>query len=260
VTKQSGMGDNLYVAGYDLSGDTGNLDRIGGGNSPLVVTGIDKSAFERLGGLRDGGIDWTSWFNPESALDVPGTTVDHEHVALSPLPRTDVIVTYFRGTTIGKPAASMVAKQVGYDPTRGEDGSLTFSLNALANGYGLEWGEQLTAGLRTDTGATAGTAWLDPGGVTTNFGLQAYLQVVAFDGTDVTIKLQESSDNGADTYADVTGGGFTQVTAAPFAQRIATATNLAVEEFLKVTTVTSGGFNSVTFAVMVVRNAAVPKF
>jgi len=249
--KQSGMGDNLYVAGYDLSGDTGSIERIGGGNSPLVVTGINKSAFERIGGLRDGGIDWTSWFNPSAA---------QQHVALSPRPTTDVLVTYFRGTTIGKPAASMIAKQVNYDPTRGEDGSLSFSLNAVANGYGLEWGEQLTAGLRTDTGATAGTAYQYTGAATTNFGLQAYLQVTAFDGTDVTIKLQESSDNSGDAYADVTGGAFTSVTAAPFTQRIATATNLAVEQYLKVTTVTTGGFTSVTFAVMIVRNAAAPVF
>ena len=253
MAKQSGMGDNLYVAGYDLSGDTGSLERIGGGNSPLVVTGINKSAFERIGGLRDAGIDWTSWFNP-SALA--------QHVALSPRPTTDVLVTYFRGTTIGKPAASMVAKQVGYDPTRGEDGSLSFSLNAVANGYGLEWGEQLTAGLRTDTGATAGTAYQYTGAATTNFGLQAYLQVKEFDGTDITIKLQESSDNSGDAYADVVGGGFTQITTgqAPKAQRIATATNLAVEQYLKVTTVTTGGFTTCTFAVMVVRNLVAPVF
>jgi len=251
VAKQSGMGDQLYIAGYDVSGDTGSIERIGGGPNALVVTGINKSGIERLGGVRDAGVDFSTWFNPAAAA---------EHAALKTLPTADVIVTYFRGTTIGKPAASMVAKQVNYDPDRGPDGSLAFTVNALSNGYGLEWGEQLTAGLRTDTSATAGSAWQDPGAATTNFGLQAYLQVTAFSGTDVTIKLQESSDNGADTYADVTGGGFTQVTSAPFAQRIATATNLAVEEYLKVTTVTTGGFTSCTFAVMVVRNLVAPTF
>jgi hypothetical protein len=153
----------------------------------------------------------------------------------------------------------MVAKQVNYDPDRGTDGSLAFTVNALSNAYGLEWGNQVTAGLRTDTGVTAGSAY-DSGAATTNFGLQAYLQVTAFDGTDITIKLQESSDNSGDAYADVTGGGFTQVTAGPTFERIATATNLAVERYLKVTTVTTGGFNSCTFAVMVVRNQAAPLF
>lgn len=259
MTKSSGLGDGLLVGGYDLSGDTGSLERIGGGPNALVVTGINASAFERLGGVRDGGIDFTAWFNDERATDIPGTTVDHAHAVLSTLPTGDVLLTYLRGTTIGNPSASMLAKQVNYDPERGTDGSLTITVNALANGYGLEWGRQHTAGLRTDTSATAGTA-VDSGAATTNFGLQAYLQVRTFTGTDITIKLQESSDNGADTYADVTGGAFTVVTAAPFTQRIATATNLAVERYLKVTTTTTGGFTTCTFAVMVVRNLATPAF
>jgi hypothetical protein len=56
----------------------------------------------------------------------------------------------------------------------------------------------------------------------------------------------------------VTGGGFTQVTAAPFSQRIATATNLAVERYLRATTTTSGGFSEMTFAVLVCRNPLTP--
>jgi hypothetical protein len=246
------MGDNCYCGGTDLSGDIGSLERIGGGPNPLPATGINASGQERLGGLRDGAIDFTSWFNP---------SLTQEHVVLSALPTTDVIVSYFRGTAIGNPAASLVSKQINYDGDRGADGSFTFSVNAQANGYGIEWGEQGTAGMRTDTGATVGSA-LDSGAATTNFGLQAYLQVDTFTGTDITIKLQESSDNGADTYADVVGGGFTQITTgqAPKAQRIATATNLAVERYLKVTTVTTGGFVTCTFAVMIVRNQVVPTF
>jgi len=251
LTKTSGLGDNLYVAGYDLSNDVGSLSRIGGGPNPLPITGIDVSGQERIGGIRDAAVDFQSWFNPAATK---------QHARLSPLLTTDQIVTYFRGTALGNPAASVVAKQVNYDPERGADGSLTFSIQELASGYGLEWGDQLTAGKRTDTGATAGTGVDSVGAATTNFGLQAYLHVFSFVGTDVTIKLQESSDNGADAYADVVGGGFTQVTVGPTSQRIATATNLAVERYLKATTVTTGGFTSCVFAVMVVRNLATPAF
>ena len=63
MAKQTGLGDNYYVGGYDVSGDTSDLSRIGGGPAALVTTGIDKTAFERLGGLRTGGVSWTSWFN-----------------------------------------------------------------------------------------------------------------------------------------------------------------------------------------------------
>ena len=253
MTKTNGLGDNLYVGGNNLSGDIASIERIGGGPNPLPQTGISSEGFERAGGVRDGAFEVTSWFN---------AALTQSHPVFSALPSTNVVLSYFRGTAIGNPAASIVAKQVDYAGERGADGSLAFTVSALANGYGVEWGDQLTAGMRTDTGATAGTAFQDAGAVTTNFGLQAYLQVDAFDGTDITIKLQESSDNGADTYADVVGGGFTQITTgqAPLAQRIATATNLAVEEYLKVTTVTTGGFTSCTFAVMVVRNLAAPAF
>lgn len=251
MSKSSGMGDNCYTAGYDFSGDIGSLQRIAGGHSPLVVTGIDKSAFERIGGKRDGGIEYTAYFN-----DAAGQA----HPRLSTLPRTDVIVTYCRGTTLGNPAAAIVAKQIGYDGTRGADGSLTFNVQALANGYGLEWGKQLTAGKRADVAATNGTG-VDFGTGSTAFGLQAYLHVFAFSGTDVTIKIQESSDNGAgDAWADVTGGGFTQVTSSPTSQRIATSATQTVERYLRAVTVTTGGFSTVQFAVMVNRNATATSF
>lgn len=250
MAKSSGMGDNFYLSGYDLSGDINSLSRISGGNSPLVVTGIDKSAIERIGGKRDGAMEFVAYFN-----DAAGQA----HPRLSTLPTTDVLATYCRSTTLGKPAASLISKQINYDGTRAQDGALTFNCSALANGYGLEWGTQLTAGKRTDTEATAGTA-VDFGTGSTTFGLQAYLHVFSFAGTDVTVKIQESSDNGADTYADVTGGGFTEITSGPTSERIATATDLTVERYLKVTTVTTGGFTSLVFAVMVVRNSATPTF
>ncbi|MEV0382885.1 hypothetical protein [Nonomuraea sp. NPDC050643] len=246
MAKQSGLGDRLYVAGYDLSGDIGSLGRIGGGLAGTQdVTGIDKAAMERIGLARDGSLEYSAFWN---------VATDRAHARLSLLPTTDQVLTYGRGATLGSPAASMVGKQINYDPSRGADGSLTISVQALANGYGLEWGQQLTAGVRTDTGAANGAS-VDFGVGSTTFGLQAYLHVTAFTGTDATIKLQQSSDDGgADAWADVTGGGFTQVTAGPTSQRIETARGQTVERYLRVVTTTSGGFSSLSFVVMVVRN------
>lgn len=242
MAKQSGLGDNLYVAGYDLSGDIGSLSRIAGGNTPLDVTAINKSAFERLGGLRDGGIDFVSYFN-----DATGAATDR----LKTLPTTDVILTYGRGTTLGNPGACLVSKQINYDGARGNDGSLTFTTNAVANGYGIEWGRQMTAGKRTDTSATNGTS-VDFGTGSTSFGLQAYLHVFEFSGTSVTVKLQESSDNGSgDAFADVTGGGFTAATGVT-SQRIATSSSQTIERYLRV--VTTGTFTNAVFSVVVIRN------
>jgi hypothetical protein len=251
MAKQGGLGDRLLVGGYDLSGDIGSLGRIGGSIATLDVTGIDKSAMERIGGQRDGSIEFSAFYNPAA---------NQAHPVLSALPTTDVTLTYLRGTALAGPAACLVGKQIDYAPTRANDGALTIAVSAQANGFGLEWGLSHTAGLRTDTAATNGTP-VDWGALgTSNFGLQAYLQVTAFTGTDVTIKLQESSDNAGDAYADVVGGGFATVTTAPQTQRIATTAALAVERYLRVATTTSGGVTSVTFQVTVVRNYTAPAF
>jgi hypothetical protein len=148
MAKQTGLGDGLLVGGYDLSGDTGAVDNISGGPAAIEMTGIDKSGVERYGGVRDGKIEWSSFFN-----DATG----HAHEKLRGLPTSDVVATYLRGRSLGNQAACMVAKQLNYDGNRSDSGELTFKVESLANAYGLEWTDQLTAGLRTDTGATSGT-------------------------------------------------------------------------------------------------------
>jgi hypothetical protein len=241
MAKRSGLGDNLYVSGVDLSGDVGSLSRVGGGPSTLDVTGIDKSATERIGGLLDGSIDFAAFFN-----DAAGRA----HPTLGALPTGQRIVTYCRGTAIGSHAASCIARQLNYDGDRGADGAFGFSISAASDGTGVQWGELLTAGKRIDTTATNGTA-LD-GAAASAFGFSAFLHVFAFTGTNITIKLQESSDNGGgDAFADVVGGGFTVVAAAPASQRIAAAP-VSLERYVRV--VTTGTFTSCTFAVVLVRH------
>jgi hypothetical protein len=244
--KSGGLGDNLYIAGFNASGDIGQLGAIGGGPAALVVTGIDKSGFERIGGLRDGRIEYNAFFN-HVAVQLNGI-----HDKLAALPTSDQLITYARGTSLGDAAACLYGKQTNYDPSRGDDGSLTFGVSEPGNGFGLEWGVQLTPGLRTDTAATLGT------GVDTlasaSFGAQAYLQVTALTGTDVTVKIQDSADN--TTFADVTGLSFTQVLSggAPFTQRLATANNATIRRYLRAVTVTTGGFTSATFNVVINKN------
>ena len=243
MSKQSGLGDRLFVAGYDFSGDIGSLQRIGGGPKPWDVTGIDKSAHERIGVTRDGEIGFNSFFNKAT---------DRAHLRLSPLLTTDQILTYCRGTTLGNPAAAMIAKQINYDGNRGADGSFTFAVQALATTTGLEWGTQLTAGQRTDTAATNGTG-VDFGTGSTLFGAQFYLHVFAsFTGTSVTVTIEESSDNGAgDAWTAVTGGAFTAASGVT-TQRLETARGQTVERYLRVAT--TGTFSNAIFAVMASRN------
>lgn len=242
MAKSSGLGDHLVIDGQDISGDVNSLSSIHGGPAAWDVTGIDKSAVERIGLERDGGLGFVAFHNPG---------VLSTHVKLAALPLTDRLVTYLRGTVLGNDAANCIGKQINYDPTRGADGSLTFAVDVQADGFGLEWGLQYTAGFRTDTTATNGTA-LDYGAVSTLFGMQAYLHVTSVVGTSVVVKLQDSADNV--TFADITGLTFTAVTpgGAPTAQRVATANNATIRRYVRAAT--TGTFTSAVFQVSAQRN------
>lgn len=253
MAKTSGLGDALFIGGNDLSGDFTAIGNVGGGPAALATTGIDKGAMERIGGVRDGRLEATAWFNPTLS-----------HPVLAALPTADVHSMYCRGTTLGSPAANIVGKQPNYDGQRGQDGSFPFAVSMQANGFGVEWGYLLTAGKRVDVAATNGTG-VDFGlgspplfngqGL---FGAQAYLQVFAFTGTDVTVKVQDSADNVS--FADVAGFSFTAVTTGPGTQRIATASGATIRRYLRAVTTTTGGFTSCTFAVAAIRNDVATAF
>lgn len=241
MAKQNGLGCQLFVSGYDLGDDIGNVAVA----SPLAthdVTPITKSAMERIGGRRDGSMDVSAFFNPAAG---------RAHPRLSLLPTADQLMTLTLGNTLGLPAACLWNKQINYDPTRAADGMFIFASQAQGNGYGLEWATQLTAGKRTDTTATNGAS-VDLGSASPGaFGAQFYLHVFAFTGTSVTVKIQESSDDGVgDAFADVVGGGFTAATGITY-ERIATGL-INVERYLRV--VTTGTFSNAIFAVSGVRN------
>jgi hypothetical protein len=312
-TKTSGLGDNFYIGGYDLSGDVASVDKISGGPALLDVTSIKKSAMERIGALRDGDMQFTTYFESAGSVAAPGvpasatpvvstyntpvlvtvtggtgtnvsingvlqgtfdgtyvlpalgtiiltytgaptwswTAVGAEHDALSALPRTDTIASYLRGTALGNQAACCNGKQVSYDPTRDNAGGLTLKVDVQANSFGLEWGTQVTAGLRTDTTATIGTAF-DLGGAGTTFGAQAYLQLTGIVGTSVQVKVRHCTTSGG-TYADLIDFG-AQTAVGSFRGTAAGTVN----EFLKITT--TGTFTYAQFAVVFVLNQAAVTF
>jgi hypothetical protein len=238
MAKQGGLGDNLYVGGNDLSGDVQQV-KVASPIATLDGTDITQSGNARLFGHRDGNMDFTVFYDVLVA-----------HPVLSALPTADTLMTYCRGTTLGAPAACLQAKQINYDGNRGTDGSYLFTVQGQGDGFGLEWGNLLTAGLRTDTAATNGTS-LDQL-ASTSFGAQAYLQVTAFTGTDITVKIQDSADNSS--FADVSGLAFTATTAAATWQRISISNAATLRRYVRVATTTSGGFTSATFAVVLSRN------
>jgi hypothetical protein len=247
MAKSTGLGDNAYVGGFDLSSNVLSLDNAHGGPNPLDVTPINAFGFARLGGQRDGEINFTT------AMD---TVAGAEHAALSGLPTTDVILTYVMGLgaaqVIGNPAMCLLGKQVNYDPTRDQAGNLQFKVQAVANGFGIEMNAiSLTPGLRTDGAATAaGPANSFDTGASLSFGGQAYLQVTAFAGTSVTASIWDSADN--ITFAAVSTFAFTAVSAAPASQRIVIANNATIRRYVAVAT--TGTFSNAVFNVALVKN------
>lgn len=245
MAKQTGLGDNFYLAGYDLSGDVGSIGNVSCPQGTIDVTDISQSAYERRGGQRDGMIEWTSFFNDAAA---------QAHPVLSALPTADIDVTYCRGTTIGNAAACLRAKQINYDPTRGDDGSLTIAVQATANAYGLEWGQLLTAGKRTDTTATNGAS-IDTA-ASASFGWQAYLQAFALTGTSCTVTIQDSADNSS--WSNLANAAFTAFTTNGTQRLQAASSTATVRRYVRA--ITSGTFTSATFAVVFIKNESAATF
>lgn len=243
MAKQAALAEKLIIDGVDLSGDIGSVQTISAPSQVFDMTAIGVSAHERILGKLDGTLEFSAFFN-----DATGAA----HPTLKVPGGADKVVSYLHGAALGNWAAGIVAKQTNYDPTRNADGSLLMAVSCIGSAYGLDHCDQVTAGLRTDTAATNGAAVDNDKTAATTKGLSAYLQVTAFTGTSITVKLQDSADGTTD-WQDVTGGGFAAASAVG-AQRIVTSLTLTVRRFLRV--VSSGTFNPCTFSVVVCRSPA----
>lgn len=154
--KVSGLGSALYLSGNDLSGDMQAIDKISSPIAMLDVTDITESAFERITGLHDGQIQVTTFWNPSRA-----------HPVLSALPTSDQLVSFASGVAIGSTVVNLQALQLNYDGTRAANGMYTFKVTADGDGFGMEWGNLLTPGVRTDVAATNGTDFDSAAGFST---------------------------------------------------------------------------------------------
>lgn len=247
MAKGSGLGDNFYLDGLDVSGDIGALNSLSSPMTTQTVTPINKSAQERIGLRHDGTIAAMAYWNP-------GVAADTSHSALKTLVTTDRQFSYFRGTTLGNPAASVTGKQINYDGTRADDGSLTYAFDAQGNAFGLDWGVNLTAGKLTQGAAGNGSS-VDLGASPTSYsqGWAAYLHVFAFTGTSITVKIQDSADNSA--FTDITSATFTAATAIGKERISAGPTSTAtVRRYVRL--VSTGTFTNAIFAVNFVRYEA----
>ena len=243
MAKKSGLGQQIFVHGYDLSGDVATIDNAGSPRDLLDATALNASANERLVGLSDGTMTVSSWFNDAT---------EQEHAALKGLPTTDRIVVWAFSATRGDVAAGLVSKQLNYDGSRGTDGSLSFTIDTqAASGVPLEWGNTLTTGKETHSSAGSSTSRDD--GAASSAGLIAYLSITDIDSGTPTVTIQQSSDNGSsDAFATVLSFTAVAAVAAPTSERVTVSG--AVERYLRITT--TGTFSNLDFCVMTRRGTS----
>jgi hypothetical protein len=252
--KTSGLGDQLYVGGYDLSGDVGAVQSLVSTYAEWVVTGLDKSAEERQLLLADGEIGFANYYDPVS----PGL-----HAILNTLPDTDALVSYFRGQTLGAVTASIMGKQLNYGLSRGADGSLLGqNIVVKSNGYALEYGYALTPGKYTSVVAEElpglnGNLNGYPSDPASNDPTIFYLHVFTMTGVagdDVTVRIQHSDDDAlGDPYTTLIDFTNVDIATVPTAQRI-TKTVTHAKQWLRVKTLTVSNYpTGVIFAVAAIR-------
>lgn len=240
MAKKSGLAQEFYIGGRDLSGDVAAISLASTPRETTEIQGIDKSAVERLMTRASGMLEFATWFNDAT---------DQEHDALKGLPTADILVLWAMGGAIGDAAFAMVAKQINYDWARSQDKSLQGMVRCENAGVAPEWCALLTPGNVTHTAAANGAS-LDNAAASSN-GLVGHLHVTAFAGTTITVVVQESSDDGVgDPFT--TKLSFAAVTADDSSERT-TATG-TVERYLRVSS--SGTFTSADFVVAVRRGTA----
>ena len=237
MAKQSGLGNNFYVGGYDLSGDTASLDVASSARATFDVTGVNQSAMDRVLGLSTGVITFESHFN-DAALQ--------EHVALSGLPTTDRVAIYSVGETLNDTAAGLVCKQINYDWTRGNDGSLSLACELQGSaGSPIEWGNILTTGVQTISSA-GNTTSIDQS-ASSSQGARAYIMNFTLNSGSPTVKIQDSANNS--DWADLIT--FTGSSAASAERKTVTGT---VNRYVRLNV--SGTFSNLAVAVILIRGTA----
>ena len=135
MAKQTGLGDYVAVDDSggtvrDISNDIGDYG-VNIAQELVTVTGLDKSAQERITGMSDGDITLNGFFNAAS---------NKSHDVFKTRTGTRTVDIRIGGNSSSNPKVSMEMQIASYALTRGSDGSLTWSVTLnLADGTVPTW-------------------------------------------------------------------------------------------------------------------------
>ena len=240
MAKQTGLTDNFYIDGHDLSGNVTSVDTISGSKATLDTPVIESAGMVRLAGHGSGELSFTSWFDD-------GTNLEHD--ALKGLPTTDVVCLYTRGVASDSPAAGLVAKQINYDASKSSDKALTKTVHCLGQGVPLEWGVLLSAGQITQS--SAGSESSKDDSASSSSGIAAYLQMVDINSGAPTITIEHSANNSS--WSTLLSFSAISDGAEPSAERV-TASG-TVNRYLRITS--TGTFSNAKFVLAYRRGESV---
>ena len=135
MAKQTGLGDYVAVDDSggtvrDISNDIGDYG-VNIAQELVTVTGLDKSAQERITGMSDGDVTLNGFFNAAS---------NKSHDVFKTRTGTRTVDIRIGGNSSSNPKVSMEMQIASYALTRGSDGSLTWSVTLnLADGTVPTW-------------------------------------------------------------------------------------------------------------------------
>jgi hypothetical protein len=224
-----GKAAKVYAGGYDLSTYLNSAEM--SGTADLAETSTFGSTYKSfVSGLIDFKMSFGGLFDSSvGAVDqVFSTALGSGTLILTVLPQGDIKT--YRGR-------SMTGVEVAYGVTAGLDGAASITMEASSKTPAEPVVVDTIKAAKTSTGNDAAGVVSPTAGPTTN-GWSAYLQAFAMSGTDTptcTVKLQDSADDSS--WLDVTGGGFTALSAAnanvPGAQRIVGANGSTLRKYTR---------------------------
>ena len=135
MAKQTGLGDYVAVDDSggtvrDISNDIGDYG-VNIAQELVTVTGLDKSAQERITGMSDGDVTLNGFFNAAS---------NKSHDVFKTRTGTRTVDIRIGGNSSSNPKVTMEMQIASYALTRGSDGSLTWSVTLnLADGTVPTW-------------------------------------------------------------------------------------------------------------------------
>ncbi|MCH8236179.1 MAG: hypothetical protein IIC29_08650, partial [Chloroflexi bacterium] len=164
-----------------------------------------------------------------------------------------VIVALLEGNTQGKTAICFKSTQQSVSRNPGRAELHKIAADFMADGVMDEAALVVQTHVADSGAGVMSDGPLDNGAESTNGG-RVYIEVSAITlggYTKMQIKLQESSDNGGDAYADVAGATSATITAAPFAEVLTVAAGVTIEKFTRAFLVLNGAGSSESITALV---------